>query len=72
MQTGIAEIVGVFLVIVGCAGFVAAASLISVALAVAVAAAFFLLGGILLVYIAAQVDRARKAAPKTSAHGDRG
>jgi hypothetical protein len=71
MQTGIAEIVGLFLVTAGCCGFVAAAALVSVALAVAVAAAFLLLAGILLVYVAAQMDRARKSAPAAPAVGDR-
>lgn len=72
MQTGIAEIVGLFLVVVGCAGFVGAAALVSVALAVAVAAAFLLLGGILLVYVATTVDRSRKAAAAVPRTGDRG
>lgn len=63
MHTAIAEIVAVFLIIAGCAGFVAAAALVSTALAVAVAAAFLLLGGVLLAYIAATLDRARKAQP---------
>jgi hypothetical protein len=72
MQTGIAEILGLFLVIAGCCGFVGAAALVSVAFAVAVAAAFLLLAGILLVYVAAQMDRARKPAAPAPGVGDRG
>jgi hypothetical protein len=72
MQTGIAEILGLFLVVVGCCGFVGAAALVSVALAVAVAAAFLLLAGILLVYVAVTLERGRVAAAKTPSPGDRG
>jgi hypothetical protein len=72
MQTGIAEILGLFLVVAGCCGFVGAAALVSVALAVAVAASFMLLGGILLVYVAAQIDRARRAAAPKPVAGERG
>lgn len=61
MQTGIAEILGLFLVIAGCSGFVGAAALVSVALAVAVAAAFLLLSGVLVLYIAYSIERRAKA-----------
>lgn len=57
MNAGIAEIVGLFLVIVGCGTVVAAASLVSVALAVLAAGCFLLLGGVLVVYVAATLDR---------------
>lgn len=60
MRAGLIEIIGLFLIVVGCAGLVGAASLVSVALAVAVAAAFILLGGIIAVYVAAQLAQAEK------------
>lgn len=61
MRAGLIEIVGLFLVVVGCAGLVGAASLVSTPLAVATAAAFILLGGIIAVYVAAQLAQADKA-----------
>lgn len=72
MQTAIAEIVAVFLIIAGCAGFVGAAALVSAALAVAVAAFFLLLAGVLVAYVAATLDRARKAAANAASAGARG
>lgn len=61
MNAGIAEILGLFLVIVGCGTIVAAASLVATALAVLAAGLFLVLGGVLAVYVAAVVDRNAKA-----------
>lgn len=57
MNAGIAEILGMFLVVVGCGTIVAAASLISLALAVLTAGLFLVLGGVLVVYVAAVMSR---------------
>lgn len=62
MNAGIAEILGIFLIVVGCGVVVGAASLISVALAVLTAGVLIVLGGVLVVYVAAVTDRTRKAA----------
>lgn len=61
MQHGLVEIVGLFLVVVGCGAIVGAAALISTALAVLAAGAFLVLGGVVVVYVAATLDRATKA-----------
>lgn len=61
MRSGILEIVGIFLVIVGACGLVAAAAMISVKLAVFVAAAFVILAGALIVYVAAVLDQQQAA-----------
>ncbi|HEY1178599.1 MAG TPA: hypothetical protein VGF17_20790 [Phytomonospora sp.] len=53
MKLGILEIVGLFLVVVGCGAIVAAASMWSIALAVLVAGLFLVLGGVLVAYAAA-------------------
>jgi membrane protein implicated in regulation of membrane protease activity len=63
VNAGIAEIVGLFLVIVGCGTIVAAASLVSTALAVLAAGLFLVLGGALAVYAAAVLERQAKATP---------
>lgn len=57
MNAGIAEILGMFLVVIGCGTVVAAASMISVALAVLTAGALLVLGGVLVVYVAAVMGR---------------
>ena len=57
MNAGIAEILGLFLVIIGCGTVVAAASMISVALAVLTAGSLLVLGGVLVVYVAAVMGR---------------
>lgn len=65
MQTGIAEIVGLFLIVAGAAGIVGAAAMVSVALAVVVASSLVVLAGIVLVYVANALDeRAKKAGPR--------
>lgn len=66
MRAGIIEIVGLFLIVAGAAGVIGAASLVSVALAVVVASAFVLLGGIIAVYVAVQLEKADKAAKLAS------
>lgn len=60
MHAGIAEILGLFLVTVGCGTIVAAASLVSTALAVLTAGLFIVLAGVLVIYVALQLDRAAK------------
>lgn len=62
MNAGIAEILGLFLVVIGCGTIVAAASLVSTALAVLAAGLFLMLGGVLVVYVAAVVGRQSKPA----------
>lgn len=52
MRNGILEIVGIFVVLAGCSTLVAAAALVSTALAVAVAGSFLVLAGVLTVYVA--------------------
>lgn len=52
LKTGIAEIVGIFLLLVGCGTVVAAASLVSTALAVLAAGLFTILGGVITIYVA--------------------
>ena len=66
MTTGIAEILGLFLVIIGAGCIVAAASLVSVALAVLAAGSFLVLAGVLVVYVASVTDRAKRAAPRAT------
>lgn len=61
MRAQIAEIVGVALIVAAMCGLVGAASMVSTALAVAVASGFLLLAGVLTVYVAAAYDRAEKA-----------
>lgn len=62
MNTGIAEILGLFLIVIGCGTIVAAASLVSTALAVLAAGCFLLLGGVLVAYVATVLERNAKAA----------
>lgn len=66
MNPGIAEIVGLFLLVVGCGTVVAAASLVSTPLAVLAAGLFLILGGVLATYVAALVDRAPSKPPRPS------
>ena len=61
MSFGIAEIVGLFLVLAGCCTLVGAAALVAAALAVAVAGGLLLLAGVLVVYVAAVLERTKKA-----------
>lgn len=60
IKTGITEIVGIFLLIVGCGAVVGAAALVSTALAVLAAGVFLILGGVLAVYIANAVEAKSK------------
>lgn len=62
MRYGIAELVGLFLVVVGCGVIVGAAALVSVALAVLAAGVFLVLAGILAVYVASALETKAKAA----------
>lgn len=65
MNAGLLEIVGLFLVVVGCGFVVGAAALISLPLAVLAAGVFVILGGIVAVYVAAQLEvKARAVPPK--------
>lgn len=64
MRAGIIEIVGLFLIVAGAGGVIGAAAMVSVPLAVLVSGAFILLGGIVAVYVAAQLDKADAAAKK--------
>jgi len=65
MNAGLLEIVGLFLVVVGCGFVVGAAALVSVPLAVLAAGVFVVLGGIVAVYVAAQLEaKARATVPK--------
>ena len=52
LMQNVAEIVGIFLVIVGCFGIVVAAALVSTALAACAASLLVLLAGVLVVYLA--------------------
>jgi hypothetical protein len=67
MRAGIIEIVGLFLIVAGACGMVGAASIVSVALAVLVASAFTLLGGIIAVYVSAQLAKVDAAAKRPAA-----
>lgn len=62
MNAGIAEILGIFLIVTGCAALVGAASLVSTALGVGVAGGLLVLGGVIVVYVAALADRKAKSA----------
>lgn len=63
MRFGLFEILGVFLVVVGCGTVVAAASFVSTGLAVLAAGAFLITGGIVVVYLVAALEaEAKKAA----------
>jgi hypothetical protein len=66
MKFGILEIIGLFLLVVGCGAIVGAASLVSLALAVLTAGVFLAFAGTLVVYVAVTLE---KAAPKPA--GDR-
>lgn len=57
MTAGIIEIVGAFLVLVGLCTIVAAAAMVSVALAVLVAGAFIALLGVVALYVARELER---------------
>lgn len=63
MRFGLFEILGVFLAVVGCGTVVAAASFVSVGLAVLAAGCFLLAGGFVIVYVASALE---SAATKTS------
>lgn len=71
MNAGIAEILGIFLIVAGCCGLVGAAALVSTALGVGVAGGLLVLGGVLVVYVASLVDRNRKAAAVAASPGPR-
>lgn len=60
MAFGIAEIVGLFLILAGVSLIVGACALVSTALAVAVAGGCVLLGGVLLVYVASALEARSK------------
>lgn len=63
MPHQIAELLGVLAVVVGCGTIVAAASMVSVALAVLAAGIFLVTGGIVAVYVAAVLDSASRRKP---------
>lgn len=60
MAPKIAELIGFILTVVGCFGLVAAAAMVSVALAVLVAALLLVIGGIVTVYVASLVAASSK------------
>lgn len=60
MRSGIVEIVGIFLTIVGACALVAAAAMVSTALAVLTAGVWLLLAGALAVYVAAHLEKAEQ------------
>lgn len=62
MGAELAELVGVFVIVVGCACLVGAAALVATALAVAVAGGLLILAGVLTVYVAARLDQRSKTA----------
>lgn len=62
MHVGIIEIVGLFLVVIGCGTIVGAAALVSTALAVLTAGAFIVLAGVIAVYVALTLERAKPPA----------
>lgn len=68
MRNGIIEIIGAALIVAGCAGLVAAASMVSIALAVTVAGFFVLVAGVVAVYVAALLDQAEKTPAKPGEH----
>jgi len=69
MNAGLVEIVGLFLVVVGCGFVIGAAALVSVPLAVLAAGIFVILGGIIAVYVANQLAaKAAAAAPPKAGH----
>lgn len=69
MKFGILEIVGLFLIVIGCGSVVGAASLVSIALAVLTAGVFLMFAGVLVVYVAATLS---KVPPPKPTVGDRG
>lgn len=66
MAFGIAEIVGLFMIVAGCCVIVGACALVAVALAVAVGGSFLLLAGVLLVYVASALERKQQPARRTA------
>lgn len=64
MTRNIAELVGLFLVIIGCGCVVGAASMISIALAVLAAGVFLLFAGTVTVYVANASRAATAPAPR--------
>jgi hypothetical protein len=67
VRFGIIEMVGLFLVVVGCGLIVGAAALVSVALAWLAAGLFLVLGGSVAVYVAVALEqRAQARAVETS------
>lgn len=63
MKYGILEIIGLFVVVVGCGTIVGAASLVSIALAVLVAGVFLVLLGLVGVYAATWLEREATVRP---------
>lgn len=64
MKNGVMEIVGFFLLIVGCIALVVAAAMVSAKLAVLVVALLLILGGVIAVYVASELEKAEQAAAK--------
>jgi len=57
MKPGLIELIGVMLLVVGACGLVAAASFVSIALAVLVAALVLMFAGVTVTYVAAMLDK---------------
>lgn len=69
MKFGILEILGLFLVVLGGGSGIAAAAMVSVALAVLVTAVLLVFGGVTLVYVATVLSKAEATPAKPG--GDR-
>lgn len=63
MRFGILELVGLFLVVIGCGTVTAAASMVAVALGVLSAGVFLLFGGAVVVFVAVSLERAVAVSP---------
>lgn len=61
MQSGIIEIVGLFVIVVGCGFVVGAATLVSTVLAVLAVGLFLILAGVIAVYVAVSLEKKPKA-----------
>lgn len=65
MKFGLLEILGIFVLVVGLCTGIGAAALVSVGLAVAVTALVLIFGGVVIVYVAATLERESKATARS-------
>lgn len=63
---GLTEILGLFLVVVGCCAIVGAAAFVSAALAVLAAGLFLTFGGIVVVYVASALEKPAPEKPRVT------